>query len=195
MAVAVGQRNAGVHFRNLGLRLEPIALLKGPAEARGKRLRHGALARTRYAHDDQNWRGAAMPMRALQTMRARRTRNEDRPAQATNSPLSTTPHPSDSLLEAGRIGDRTEIAVENSIAVVGDERLPGRRRPQICVGSERLELPLCRLHTKAMTSTGIGVPVPRRSTSLVSSTMMASRRLLAAARLSASRSVPGRRNS
>jgi hypothetical protein len=91
LAVGVGQSNAGVHFRDIGLRMEPIAFLRRPAKACGKLFRHGALARTQHAHDDQDRRGAAMRTRALQAMDAGRIGNEDRLGPTDEQPLSTTP--------------------------------------------------------------------------------------------------------
>jgi hypothetical protein len=76
--VGVGQSNAGVHFRDIGLRMEPIALLERPAKARRKLLRHGTLARPDTPMTTRTGGGA----RALQAMDAGRIRNEDRPGPA-----------------------------------------------------------------------------------------------------------------
>src|SRR5215472_1927621 len=117
--------------------------------------------------------------------------NKDRPGPADEqSALDHPDQPSDPLFEAGRIGDRAEIAVENSIAAVVDERLPGGRHAQICVGAERLEPCLCCLQTKGHGFDRYRACVPRRSTSLAPSMMMASRRLLDATIFSCSRAPP-----
>src|SRR5262249_4358315 len=128
---------------------QPIAFLERPAEARGEVLCDSALADTRDAHDNQDRRSAAMRKWGVQAMDAGRIGNKDRPSPADEqSTLDHSDQPFDPLLEAGRIGDRAEMAVENSIAAVRDEWLPGGRRAQICVGSERLEPCLCCLQTK-----------------------------------------------
>lgn len=117
--------------------------------SRGKLLRHGALARTRYAHDDQDRRGAAMGAWTLQPMDASRIRDKHRSGPANEQAALDDPdHPSDPLFEASRISDGAESAVENSIAAVGDKRLPGRRHAHTCLGSERLNPRLCCLQAK-----------------------------------------------
>jgi hypothetical protein len=85
----------------------------------------------------------------LQPMDAGRPRNKHRPVPADEQAALDDPdHPSDPLFEASRISDGAEIAVENSIAAVGDKRLPGRRHAHTCVGSERLDPRLCCLQAK-----------------------------------------------
>src|SRR5215469_11841476 len=112
LAVAACQRNSGVHLCDVGLRMQPIAFLERPAETRGEFLCDSALADARDAHDNQDWRGAAMRTRAVQAMDAGSIGNKDRPGPANEqSALDHPDQPSDPLFQAGRIGDRAEIAV------------------------------------------------------------------------------------
>jgi hypothetical protein len=95
-----------MHFRNIGRRIELIALPKRPAKARSKLSRDGALARTRDAHDNQDRRGAVMRARAVQAMDVGRIRNKHRPGPADEQAALDNPeHPSDPFFEAGRISD------------------------------------------------------------------------------------------
>ena len=97
----------------------------------------------------------------------------------------------DALLQPRRVGDRAEAAVEDAVAAVGDEGLARRRQPQL---GDRRPAPrgraLVTSRPKVTTSTGTGACVPRRSTSLAPSTMMASRRLAAATIFSRSKAPP-----
>src|SRR5262249_42035385 len=70
LPVFVGEGDAGVHLRDIGLRMQPVALLERPSQTRRERLRYRAFPRARHAHDDQDRRAAMMSMRTLQAMNA-----------------------------------------------------------------------------------------------------------------------------
>src|SRR5215472_5863342 len=135
-----------MHLRNIGLRMEPVALLERPAQASGKRLRHRAFARTRHAHDDQHRRAAMMSMRAFQAMYAGVVGEEHQAGTADEqTALNDTNDRSDPLIEACGIGDLAEIAVEDVIAAVRDQRIAAWHLTKTRVRAKHFERCLCRL--------------------------------------------------
>src|SRR5262249_61885638 len=72
LAVRVGQRNAGMHLRDIGLRVERVTLLESPAEPRRQFLGDRRLARARPARDDEDRRTAAMGPRTAAAPHAHR---------------------------------------------------------------------------------------------------------------------------
>src|SRR5262249_8914375 len=129
-----------------GLRMEPVALLERPAQASGKRLRHRAFPRTRDAHHDQHRRAAMMSMRAFQAMYAGVVGEEHQAGPADDqTDLNDSNDRSDPLIEACGIGDLAEIAVEDVIAAVRDQRNAAWHLTKTRVRAKRLKRRLCRL--------------------------------------------------
>src|SRR5262249_43911278 len=86
LAVRIGQRNARMHLGDIGLRVEQVAFLESPAEARRQFLSDRGLARTRDAHDHEDRRTAAMGTRAVEAVHTSRISDEDRIRAADEEP-------------------------------------------------------------------------------------------------------------
>ena len=81
-----------------------------------------------------------MGARAVEAVDTGRVRDEHRIGAADEKTAFDHPDDApDARLQPRRIGDRTEAAVENAIAAVGDERLACRRQAQPRAGTEPLE--------------------------------------------------------
>src|SRR6516164_8459231 len=140
LAVRVGQRNSGMHLGNIDFGMKRVALLKGPAEARGKLLGDCRFARTRNSHDDQNWRTAPVRAGAVEAVDASCVSNKDRVSAANEQ--AAFDHPDDvpnAFLQSGRVADAIEVTIENAVAAVGDEGLVRRRHAQVNAGTEHFK--------------------------------------------------------
>ena len=81
-----------------------------------------------------------MGARTVEAVHASCVGNEDRIGAADEK--SACDHPDnalDALLEPRRIGDRTETAVENAVAAVGDEGITRGRQAHPSAGAEHLK--------------------------------------------------------
>src|SRR5258708_2863005 len=83
---------------------------------------------------------AATGARAVKAVDAGRICDEDWAGAADEQATLNDPDDApDALLQPRRIDDRTEAAMDNVVAAVGDERDARRRQPQPGAGAERLE--------------------------------------------------------
>ena len=158
-----------------------IALLERPAEPRREFFGDRRFAGPGHAHDHQDRRTAAMGACAVEAVDARCIGHKDRIGAADEKPAFHHADDSpDALLQSRRIGDAAEIAVENAVAAVGDKGRARRHAHARALAPSTSSDSRVASSPKATTSTGTGVCVPSRSTSLLPSTTMASRWLAAA---------------
>ena len=163
LAVGIGQRNAGMHLGDIGLRMQRNRPPRTASRGAPRVLRDGRLARARDAHDHQDRRAAAMGARAVEAMDAGCIGDEDRIGAADEQAAFDHPDDApDALLQPRRIGDGAEIAVENAVAAVGDKRLA---RPPTGAAERWRRAPRALAwvasRPKATTSTGTGVVRPQ----------------------------------
>src|SRR5262245_49622788 len=148
-AILIGERNAGMHFGDVGFGMKGIAFLEGPTDPRCKRLRNGGLSNTGHPHNDQDRRAAPMAVYAFEAHDPGCIADEDRTGPANKKAAFHHPdHAANALLEPAWVGNWSEAAIEDAVATVGDERLTRRLPAQASAGTKNFQRRLGRFQTE-----------------------------------------------